>query len=981
MSAAASRIRSSLNGGRDHNHPLRAVSAATVGSSGALNISLEDRCQRLLDENHQLKVQRNELQDKLKDLTTKYRKLIRDLKLGGVADVMLVAPTPLQPPASAAGGGIVQQLSPQRLNDVSGNAMNTSSGGIVMQNLIKERDALRDQVMQLQRQAIVSSAGAQASPSKHTAGTATYSAPSSSLDERIKLQQLEAAAQYDKQRMEQLQQELQRLQSMLQQEMNQRMVLQQQVGNNNIASGNNNPLHATHAKHEEEQLRQVRVQLQQQQHEATLLRSNVEHLSRERDTLQMQLRLAQEIQGQETFALQQGFVDPMSLFELQHDLQNKVAQITVLSNRLSYAQSQLGTFKQECERLINELRLQHQQMSEVKKELFEQEHEKASLTLKCERLGEVELSLHHKQEELLRTEQQLLRMVEKLQTVSRETEMSVRRELAQRLAEIEQSRDDAEKHRRAKEKALYDTEHDLSELRRKTELLNEALAQAKKDLQKETEERKELATRNALLSGISGDLGEDVHKAVALATMRQRLDRQQPQFTQRPGAAGGGDSANATQANSILNMWDDGLEWNEGWEASKLRESMATAALDLELADTRIQQLSSHLQDCERMLTGVSEERDTLLDENSSLRRRISGVQTSLAKRQIARYRHQMAHKPNSGVLTIRIRSIHSNRSLSSGQPNEGTGSYFFTLDHVLPSYDTLVSNLFYSLDEANLTVEFRFTDVHLDEATLSSLRNATFDLQLHRCGQGNSSDIIGYAEWPSSRLLESDGGCVFDAALELVRPSSGEVVARCALDVESESLVLPVLLGAPLSSIVLEPTRATAILFDLRAVVGIKVQVFSVSKLPLSVASPYVFYTCSMVDGAAPIVDTTLEPLAGARVAVQQHRAKMLQQLQQQAPSQEQQLLPTISFDHDSRDHSIVLDRRNIHSIAEGVLVFCVFDRAASEVEQHIGIVQVPLRPLLDGPRTSIMKKEVLSPAGEIEIGLSWIVAAAAYE
>ncbi|CUG09016.1 Hypothetical protein, putative [Bodo saltans] len=1019
--------------------------------------------QRLVDENHQLKVQRNELQDKLKDLTTKYRKLIRDLKLGTDVEVLMLGGGAAPTHSSGGGGGkvissheyqattttTVQHVSPQRLTDVSGSAINqhnTSSGGIVMQNLIKERDALCDQVVQLQRQAVIASATGNMSSPLSSGGVVGTASPTS-LDERIKLQQLEAASQYDKQRMDQLQQELQRLQSMLQQEMNQRMLLQQQVGGGIGAASANSAVAAVKsaaALHDEEQLRHVRIQLQQQQHEAQQLRSNVEHLSRERDTLQMQLRLSNEIQGQDNTTLQQGFVDPMSLFELQHDLQSKVAQITVLSNRLTYAQSQLGTFKQECERLVNELRLQHNLMSEVKKQLFDQEHEKASLTLKCERLGEVEMSLHHKQEELLRTEQQLLRMVEKLQTVSRETEMAVRRELAQRLAEVEQSRDEAEKHRRSKEKALYESDHELSELRRKTELLNEALAAAKKDLQKESEEKKELATRNALLSGVSGDLGEDVHKAVALATMRQRLDRQIPHFGSDGGARGGANN-NKAEANSIVNMWDEGLEWNEGWEASKLRESMATAALDLELADTRIQQLSNHLNDCERMLSGVSEERDTLLDENSMLRRRISasklresmataaldleladtriqqlsnhlndcermlsgvseerdtlldensmlrrrisGVQTSLAKRQLARYRQQMASTPNCGILTIRLRSIRSALVGDDALQQAVAGTFFMTLDHVLPSYETLVSNLFYSLNEANLTIEFRFPDVHLNEATLASLRNATFDLQLHRCGQGNSSEIIGYAEWPSSKLLESDSGCAYDASIQLVHPSSGEIVATCAMDVESENLVLPVLLGAPLSSIVLDPSRTTNILYDLRAVVGLRVQVFSLSKLPLSVASPYVFYTCSMVDGgAAPIVDTTIEPLAGARVALQQYRARVLQQ--QQQTSDPQQLvtttaaashLPSLSFEHDARDHSIVLDRRNIHSIAEGVLVFCVFDRSASDVESHVGILQVPLRPLLEGPQTSIFKKEAMSPAGEVEIGVSWILAAAA--
>lgn len=963
-----------MNGGRDHR-------TGTVGGSGALDASLEDRYQRVLSENHQLKLQRNDLQEKVKDLTTKFRKLIRDLKLGSDVEAALMT-TPGGMPSPRSAKAPLQDISPQNnSHHVSPQrTVTTTEGGtsILVQQLMKERDALRDQILSLQRH-IASVSASQPGGGSSPQGPQT-------LDERVKLQQLEVTAQFDKQRIEQLQGELQRLQTMLQQEMHQRMMLQQQVG----GGGGGEQHHGTGggasrgttskatAAHNEEQLRHLRVQVQQHQHEAQQYRSNIEHLTRERDTLQMQLRLTAEVHGQENSTLQQGFVDPMSLLELQHDIQNKVSQITVLSNRLTYAQSQLGTFKQECERLINELRLQHNQMAEVKKQLFEQEHEKSSLALKCERLSEVELSLQHKQEELLKAEQQLLRMVEKLQTVGRETEMAVRRELAQRLAEAEQSRDEADRNRRAKEQSLYDAEQSALELRRKVEVLQEALNQAKKDLAKEIEEKKELASRNALLSGVSGDLGEDVHKAVALATMRQRLERQLPHHT--PGGAN--PTTTATDSNKILSMWDEGLEWNEGWEASKLRESMATATLDLELADTRIQQLTAHLNDCEQMLSGVSRERDTLLDENATLRRRISGVQTSLAKRQLARYRQQMRQKPNCGVLSIRLRTL---TPCSGGDipPVEGGGAFFFTLDHVLPSYDTLVSTMFYSLDEPSLLVEFRFTDVNLDEATLSSLRNATFDLQLHRCGPDNSNEIIGYAEWPASRLLECDGGCIFDAALELVSPGSGAPIATCSMDVESEHVVLPVLLGAPLSSIVLDPSRTTALLYALRAVVGIHVQIMSVSKLPLSVVAPYVFYTCSIVDGTSPVSDTTLEPMAGARIALQQHRTRIMQQqtVLDNGPSASNLMhtLPAFSLEHDPRTHKIVLDRHNIHSVAEGVLLICVFDRAATEVEHHVGVVQVPLRPLLDGPGSSIMKSETLSPAGEIEFGISWVLSASA--
>lgn len=942
------------NGGKDH---------SAMGNS--LDNSADDRYQRIMQENHQLKLQRNELQNKVKDLTTKFRRLVRDLKLGVDIEGFLNAPavtTPRPGSQSVAGGKALGEQKP--------NVVPTETCGLgghvplhKFEAVVRERDMYLQQVIGLQ-----SSLGAQSAAASNT-GMAT------TLQDRVSVHEMQTSQLLDKQRLEQAHKEIARLQLLVQQEMNHRMQLQQAAGTRTSletkASG------SVHTSAADSETRELRLQLQHLQSEALQAKSNIEHLTRERDTLQMQLRLAREAPDA---AGALGFVDPMSLLELQQDIQSKASSIAVLNNRLQYAQSQVGTLKQECERLLSELRALHTQHAETKKQLFDQEHEKAALILKSERVGELDMLLQHKQDELVRTEGQLLKMVERIQGVSREVEMSVRREVASRLAEAEQSRDEAERVRRAKERSLYDAEQAVAESKRKVEALSEEIASLKKELSKEREERKELAARNALLSGVAGDLGEDVHRAIALSTMKQRLEKSDS-------ATMGHGGSSAGEARGILSMWE-GLEWNEGWEAAKLRETLATAALDMELSDTRMQQLSATAAELQRTLAATAEERDVLFEENSALRRRISGIQTSLAKKQLQQYRAALSSRSagRGGLIRIAVVSISSSLigtdNTSIGHPTASAAAYFITVDGLLEGYEAMVSNVFYSLDDPHLYLEFAYSDVHVDEATVGRLRNATIEFQLHQCGANDTTTIIAYGEWHTRKLLDADPpGHAEGALLTLLSPSSGQSVASICFSVDCENVLLPVLLGAPLSSLVLEPAVAGRMLHTLRAVVGLRVQVFRLLNVPATVAAPYIYCTFSTPSGVRLLQDSVVETA--------DHRARLWPTAPRATDNNNSSAAaPTYQMDLTPVDHKLMVDKSTIHALAEGVIVFVLFDRNSTNAEEHVGMVSVPLRPLLESSSASLLKtydiennkaaaQSSSAAALTLEVGLSWVCAA----
>jgi hypothetical protein len=385
------------------------------------------------------------------------------------------------------------------------------------------------------------------------------------------------------------------------------------------------------------------------------------------------------------------------------------------------------------------------------------------------------------------------------------------------------------------------------------------------------------------------------------------------------------------------------LEWNEGWEADKLRESLATAALDLELAETRCLQLQQSLDSTRTNLTAVANERDTLFEENIDMRRRISNIQTTLAKGQLEKYQRAVSTgKTRVGCLFFSLEHIQCQLPASSENV-----CLFLTIDG-LEGFETIITGNFYTA-EATLGFTVGYEGLDVDEATYVAIQRTTFVFQLHQ-SSGTSSAVRAMASMSGTEIAQSRLSLAsLDRVLTLF-DGDGQVVGKMKLVVMTENLYLPVLLDREAHTQLLSNEQLRAALVSLRQVIGIRVQVYSCSALRDSpVPSPYVFYTATPVGGTQYITDTVVNPISGA---------------------------PTSSptFQHVPIEHRVNVNSDLLHFISESILTFVVFDRNATDVSENLGLVSVPLRELLQGPSAVIQRREKLSSKGEIEFGISWM-------
>ena len=902
--------------------------------------TLDDKYHRVLEENNALKKERNALDEKLKELKTKFRRLTRDLKPDANGDyvlpqgsvvpsrndsVLVAAPTPPAHPQQAEYDS--WQRDRQRLEE-----------------------RLRVTTAQLEY-AIKTQHQPQHQAQAHAADT-NSTALASQVD--VLRQQLYSAQQRssdDERRISSLQKERDALHHEIQ-GLQTRLLA---VEGGTAAGSHSNPA----IDHHRHQIQELLSDLQKNRDQQLTDMHTIDSLTRERDGLKLRLRMVEDEASLAAATGANSQPDPMSMTSL-HDLQRALAeaktQMTVLTNRYNFSTGQVDALKRECERLVDDLRSINNQHAEVKKNMFQMEHEKMALQVKCEKVTDLESSLQHKSEELLKNEKELLRLIDRLQTCSRETEMQVRREFTDRISELENLRDKAEQDRRANEREMLNLKLQVGDVTRRLENAQHDAQLYSKEVARLEAEKKELMDRVALggYTSVGMDMNDDVQRAVAMASMRSRTQNVsgaqqtgETMYTNHNKTTAPNNMSNVTgAAQDVLNMWE-GMEWSDDWELAKLREAMSTAALDLELAEQRCSQVEKALSEKNEMLVGISGERDELLNENIELRHRISGVQTALARQQIRKlqeaYDNEAARGSANNIhLTIdRIACDPVYQQCDDGSTYAPT--LFFTVDGI-PNFSTLISDTFYSLEE-NLSVKFLFEGLEASFVNMQSVQSLQLVLQLHQAF-GEESAIVAEATLSGGRLLH----CRFDGTLSEALPlfsTDGEKMGHVHITVEAPNLLIPLILARPIVSPI-TPEHIRAALISFRSVVALRVQIFRASNLVGGV-SPYVFYTSTSPHGVTFIKDT---------VVTSSNRVQTTDPV----------------FDILPQDHSIVLDAEFIRFVHDGKLSIVLFDHQAQDVESNLGMAVIPLKEMLVSPAAMISRTEPLHPQGTVEIGISWV-------
>lgn len=946
---------------------------------------LEDRLQRALHENSILKLQKNELEEKLKKVQTQFRRLAADWRRAQESGAVVSPDSasspcsvalPVRPhsaaeavirgsPAAPSLRRLLPPLNPNQPAHVSagtsseiakhfkkeGSSPNftTAAPGVSEAELAACKAALAHAQLELQQ---VRAAALAAAKARTTALAASNNATIRSADASAAT--LAAAKQEAAQLRSQLQQ--------VREELNAALLAQQQL---------------------QAQSSQA-VQGLQQQLEAHY-RASIDTLAREKQELSVKVRLM-EAERQATNTVEAGGPDPMEMVTLHGEVHRKASEATLLNSRLQYAQGQVETLKGECNRLIEELKEAHTAHADTKRALFTVEHEAASLRTRCGSMDELELALQRKTAECTNIEQELLKLVGSLQTCQRETETAVRSEFDSRLTEVQEMRDTAERERREVERKLLNCQHDLAELRRRLESTQEDLQLYRGQVAKLEKEKSVMSAQIAFAghtaaaaAAAGADLtDDDVHRALAVAAIKKRGSRIPKREADMGGAGGattnGGatatsqgaaDAAGATpakEAREALGLFE-ALSWDGDWEQGQMREALATAAMDLELAETRCQQMAEQVEQSREMLRKVSDERDILLEESIALRGRVAHVQTIFAKQQLQAYRAAATASglDAEGLITFSIRGLHSQEAAmcrSLGIANlKAPVSFFFTLEG-LADYEAMVGPTLRALDDV-VDVRFQYEGLAKDAVTLAAIEQTTFCFQLH-CAAGETSRLVAMAELPGASLLNAREVPVEDT-LNLI-DGEGQKVGSILVEFCCARLVLPILLGAPLSdpragatSFTLSAQEIKAAMVALRTVCYLRIQVFRAEGLGGSAEAgtapqPYVFYTASSPLGALNCVrDTVVHPSSRA-------------------------FTTDPVFDAMPVDHRVIVDPALIRFVAFGVISFVLFDERATNVQSNLGVVEVALRPLLNSPHATIRVTEKLHPQGTLSVGLSWV-------
>ncbi|KAG5473416.1 hypothetical protein LSCM4_03479 [Leishmania orientalis] len=942
---------------------------------------LEDRLHRALHENSALKQQKIELEEKLKRLQTQFRRLVADWRRAQEGGCVIGGGTVVRPgstsspwatasstrPHTAAEAtascsseapsskGLLPLLNPNQRTrppfcplsataksfkkHLSSATTTTGSAGVSEAELAACKAALARAQLELQQMRTAALAAAQARTTKPLASSTLTSKPADASAAALAAAKQEAA---------QLRSQLQQVRE----ELNAALLAQQQLQTQSSQT----------------------MQGLQQRLEAQY-RASIDALTREKQELSVKVRLL-EADKQATTSAAAASPDPMEMVTLQGEVHRKVSEATLLNSRLQCTQGQVETLKGECSRLIEELKEAHKAHADTKKALFTLEHEAASLRTRCGSMAEVELALQRKSEECTKLEQELLKLVGSLQTCQRETEAAVRLDLQSRLTEAEEMRDTAERERRDVERRLLDSQHDLAEQRRRLQSMQEDLQLYRGQVAKLEKEKSVMSAQiafaghtSAAVAAAGADLtDDDVHRALAVAAIKKRGSRISTREADvglsaaSPSGADAAGAASAKEAREALDLFE-ALSWDGDWEQGQMREALATAAMDLELAQTRCQQMAEQVEQSREMLRKVSEERDVLLEEGIALRGRVAHVQTIFAKQQLQAYRAAATASglDAEGLIAFSIRGLLSDEAAmcrSMGIANlKAPVSFFFTLDG-LADYEAMMGPTLHALDEV-VDVRFQYEGLARDAVTLATIEQTTFCFQLH-CAAGDTSRLVAMAELPGAALLNAREAPVEDT-LPLI-DGDGQKVGSILVEFCCARLVLPILLGAPLSNpragaatFTLSEKEIKSAMVALRTVRYLRIQVFRAEGLAGSADAgtapqPYVFYTSTSPLGALNCVrDTVVHPSSRA-------------------------FTTDPVFDAMPVDHRVIVDPALIRFVAFGVVSFVLFDERATNVQANLGVVEVALRPLLKSPHETIRVTERLHPQGTLSVGLSWV-------
>ena len=926
-----------------------------------------DKYQRLLEENHSLKVLRNEQDDTIKKLNTKFERLLRDFNAGRCVPQK----------GDEGNGGSRRSASPDALR----RAVKERDDAILQ---LREAQRLIEQLQHENRQLRAlwpaGQAGVIGAPPVPAVSTTSppraTSSNSSGGGQGAELQRLKAQMAIDAAKAEALTEERNQLRAQLQ------LQLAQSGGQSAAAAMASNAL----ARINEDRLAHDVMQLR---HQLAAANAANDSLTRDRDTLNAQLesmRLRQPQQSgggfgrlaSSTGATGSPSVDGVVVHDLdaqlfQHTTADKSSQLAVLASRLETQRQQLVTLTGECDRLVVELKSMHQTCTDLKRRCFTLETEKASADARAQRALELESTLNLKQEELVRVEQELLRMIDALQACGRDTEMRVRAECSSRFMDMERMKDEADRSRRSKEREAFGLAQEVTDLKRIVHGANEDVAEARNRLLEVVKERDRLADEVA------------------------RLSRADPGGAVSAGAL----KAAEMKATEALRNVLDGAEWNERWEAEKMREALAHANLELELANQRCSSFQDTLDDLKAQLALLQKEREALLEENLRLRRDSSGIDIqSVEKRRLVQRTLRVAEDdascsvPASPNLPTAIQpnqlsialvdvtwetclvnsltrpTVDTETSASSGDSPFAT-SLFFTLDGPV-GYESAVSESFpFAQGTANRSpgpsTVFVFNDMgaNLSAAQVAQLRREPFVLQLHQVVGDGGSRTVGCGQFALPQIVAArttgsglqvpmtDGatvtgiGCVtvtlhgVDAPLgEWLRASDEDSrVSGLVPQEATDSAAVTLSRGLPRNGLTESTTwtqaMSRAALLVLRAVRGLRVHVIRCRGLtaetaeggPRRIPVPYVYYTATSRLG-----DPAPGCFIGDTIVHTRHRIQSLD----------------ADFDVVPNEHVRSMDEAMLDFVLGGKITFAVFDINSTDARESLGVAECALAPLV---------------------------------
>jgi hypothetical protein len=985
------------NGGRDHR--------------GDASVDWQERCMRLAEENHQLKLERNQQEQQLTELNSQFARLKRDFKMGtprasegGGGEGDENAPTATQYKAALSKLQAVTRQRDEALQQVSdlkaklARFKNYDKAGIAPPPVSPSQSMGASATAGKSRPSTASPRGGAVSVMDILTGGAGFGgARSTSLDplpfhyqsqqasflipsgarpgESVALDAHRAAVQ-------ELEQRVQRDAGRIRDLMNERDSLRAQQ---DVAAHARSSFAPDRSRAEADRTAAAEAELISLRQRCATMQSRLETVTLERDRLQSELSRASPNHGQSSSPLASAhqpqfefvstaersvaFDQPLGSgmaagihYRSQRTLEGlggsdgangvraavaeQTAQLTVLARRFEDAQSHAVSLQRECERLVGELKAIHNSLADEKRRVFQLEHEKATLTVKAARTDDVERALTMKNEELIRCEQELLRMVDKLQECARETESQVRLEYNTRVLDLEGMRDEADRTRRAKERELFNVQLELQETKRQLEATREDLAHFRARYESTSNERADLASK--LASHIAA------HPMTATAAEETVSRLMKPSLSERQ---------------AELNVLSEGAQWDENWELTKAREALSAALLDNELAEGRLVVVERDLKSKGEALVLCTKQRDELLEENLSLRERLSHFNVTQVRRERAAIESQ-AGQPGAVAITVDYIKCTEDALRLDGESGDIAPALFVSLDG-LSGFQSAVSEMVYTMD-GEVQLPFEFKGLSAGSDALAAMRSDQVELQLHR-SVGLAAHIVASGSIAFTRLLgrcAEDGG---DATIEVpLQRGDGGTAASLTLRVKVSNIGLAyTVAGKSVAKDRAEVSTAYALatlgrgdvadkinswLLAFRAVRALRVTVTRATNLAVNARgvapTPYVFYTATGAEDDFTAITDTVVHTTGA--------------LMTQNPS----------FDAVPRDHAVTIGSALFDFLQAGAITFVIFDSQADDgdVDSNLGTAVVQLATLVESPQATIVRALPLHPSGHLEVALSWL-------